>query len=90
MRVSFHNFLCLKLLVTFFGYAYPKHCFPVRSNERGSGSEWWIFGSVLQNGTWYHLSVHAAPHFVHVPKEIYYVNIGDSIILNCQVYKNAM
>jgi hypothetical protein len=39
----------------------------------------------LQNGTWYHLSVHAAPHFVHVPKEIYYVNIGDSIILNCQV-----
>jgi len=35
------------------------------------------------NGTWYHLSVHAAPHFKQVPEKIYYVNIGDSIILSC-------
>jgi len=36
------------------------------------------------NGTWYHLSVHAAPKFVIVPKDIVYVGIGDNIILNCQ------
>lgn len=36
------------------------------------------------NGTWYHLSVHAAPNFVVVPKDIVYVGIGDNIILNCQ------
>ena len=40
---------------------------------------------ILQNGTWYHLSVHAAPNFVVVPKDIVYVGIGDNIILNCQV-----
>ena len=39
----------------------------------------------FQNGTWYHLSVHAAPKFVVVPKDIVYVGIGDNIILNCQV-----
>ena len=39
----------------------------------------------FQNGTWYHLSVHAAPNFVVVPKDIVYVGIGDNIILNCQV-----
>jgi len=39
---------------------------------------------IKDNGTWYHLSVHAAPQFTSVPEQIYYVNIGDSVILNCQ------
>lgn len=38
-----------------------------------------------QNGTWYHLSVHAAPKFVITPKDVVYVGIGDNIILPCQV-----
>ena len=40
-----------------------------------------------QNGTWYHLSVHAAPKFVITPKDVVYVGIGDNIILPCQVKK---
>ena len=37
------------------------------------------------NGTWYHLDVHAKPHFVQKPDNIVYVTVGDSIILVCQV-----
>eukprot|EP00095_Tigriopus_kingsejongensis_P006307 snap_masked-scaffold61_size441589-processed-gene-2.1 protein:Tk06307 transcript:snap_masked-scaffold61_size441589-processed-gene-2.1-mRNA-1 annotation:"protein turtle isoform x8" len=36
------------------------------------------------NGTWYHLDVHAPPYFIHTPDEIMYVNTHDSTILNCQ------
>ena len=50
-------------------------------------TNWFIYLIYLstQNGTWFHLSVHAAPKFVIVPKDIVYVGIGDNIILNCQV-----
>ena len=48
-------------------------------------SENYYYFFIFQNGTWYHLSVHAAPNFVVVPKDIVYVGIGDNIILNCQV-----
>ncbi|VVC39592.1 Fibronectin type III,Immunoglobulin subtype,Immunoglobulin-like domain,Immunoglobulin-like [Cinara cedri] len=37
-----------------------------------------------KNGTWFHLDVHAPPRFVTVPNEVQYINLGDSIILNCQ------
>ncbi|CAD7079244.1 unnamed protein product [Hermetia illucens] len=37
-----------------------------------------------KNGTWFHLDVHAPPRFSVTPEEIIYVNLGDSIILNCQ------
>ncbi|KAL7638192.1 UNVERIFIED_CONTAM: hypothetical protein RMT77_011817 [Armadillidium vulgare] len=36
------------------------------------------------NGTWIHLDVHAPPRFVTTPDDVTYVNIGDSIILNCE------
>ncbi|XP_076068866.1 immunoglobulin superfamily member turtle isoform X3 [Oratosquilla oratoria] len=36
------------------------------------------------NGTWVHLDVHAPPRFTTTPEEVTYVNIGDSIILNCE------
>ncbi|XP_040573911.1 protein turtle isoform X4 [Lepeophtheirus salmonis] len=38
----------------------------------------------IVNGTWFHLDVHAKPHFTVTPEDIVYVNIKDSIILNCQ------
>jgi len=41
--------------------------------------------SHLQNGTWYHLDVHAPPYFISKPEEIVYVSLGDSIILHCLV-----
>ncbi|XP_032592073.1 protein turtle isoform X2 [Drosophila grimshawi] len=37
-----------------------------------------------KNGTWFHLDVHAPPRFSVTPEDIIYVNLGDSIILNCQ------
>ncbi|XP_060868696.1 protein turtle-like isoform X4 [Metopolophium dirhodum] len=37
-----------------------------------------------KNGTWFHLDVHAPPKFVTIPGEVQYINVGDSIILNCQ------
>ncbi|CAB3362770.1 Hypothetical predicted protein [Cloeon dipterum] len=37
-----------------------------------------------KNGTWFHLDVHAPPRFGITPEDIIYVNLGDSIILNCQ------
>ncbi|XP_060841195.1 protein turtle isoform X3 [Rhopalosiphum padi] len=37
-----------------------------------------------KNGTWFHLDVHAPPKFVTTPGEVQYINVGDSIILNCQ------
>ncbi|KAM7353772.1 immunoglobulin superfamily member turtle isoform 2-T3 [Cochliomyia hominivorax] len=37
-----------------------------------------------KNGTWFHLDVHAPPRFSVTPDDIIYVNLGDSIILNCQ------
>ncbi|KAF4526583.1 hypothetical protein B566_EDAN015695 [Ephemera danica] len=37
-----------------------------------------------KNGTWFHLDVHAPPRFSITPEDIIYVNLGDSIILNCQ------
>ncbi|XP_050542439.1 protein turtle-like isoform X2 [Daktulosphaira vitifoliae] len=37
-----------------------------------------------KNGTWFHLDVHAPPRFVTIPSEVQYINLGDSIILNCQ------
>ena len=40
---------------------------------------------ILQNGTWYHLDVHAPPSFIQTPEEIVYVSLHDSIILSCQV-----
>ncbi|CAL4082334.1 unnamed protein product [Meganyctiphanes norvegica] len=40
--------------------------------------------SHTDNGTWVHLDVHAPPRFTTVPDPITYVNIGDSIILNCE------
>ena len=46
---------------------------------------YYYYFCIFQNGTWYHLSVHAAPNFVVVPKDIVYVGIGDNIRLNCQV-----
>ncbi|XP_064078244.1 protein turtle-like isoform X11 [Macrobrachium nipponense] len=36
------------------------------------------------NGTWIHLDVHAPPRFTTTPDDVTYVNIGDSIILNCE------
>lgn len=39
----------------------------------------------LPNGTWYHLDVHAKPKFVKTPEGIVYVNIGQPVILNCEV-----
>ncbi|KAK3862557.1 hypothetical protein Pcinc_031593 [Petrolisthes cinctipes] len=36
------------------------------------------------NGTWVHLDVHAPPRFTTTPEDVTYVNIGDSIILNCE------
>ena len=39
----------------------------------------------FQNGTWYHLDVHAKPHFVQKPDDIVYVSIRDQVILVCQV-----
>ncbi|XP_060667120.1 protein turtle isoform X5 [Drosophila nasuta] len=36
-----------------------------------------------KNGTWFHLDVHAPPRFSVTPEDIIYVNLGDSIILNC-------
>ena len=41
----------------------------------------------FQNGTWYHLDVHAKPHFVQKPDDIVYVSIRDQVILVCQVRK---
>ncbi|XP_031622823.1 protein turtle isoform X2 [Contarinia nasturtii] len=37
-----------------------------------------------KNGSWFHLDVHAPPRFSVTPEDIVYVNLGDSIILNCQ------
>lgn len=37
-----------------------------------------------KNGTWVHLDVHAPPHFTVTPLEIYYVKVGDSLILTCE------
>ncbi|XP_025421495.1 protein turtle isoform X1 [Sipha flava] len=37
-----------------------------------------------KNGTWFHLDVHAPPRFVTIPGDVQYINVGDSIILNCQ------
>ncbi|CRK96838.1 CLUMA_CG009918, isoform A [Clunio marinus] len=37
-----------------------------------------------KNGSWFHLDVHAPPRFSVTPEDIIYVNLGDSIILNCQ------
>ncbi|XP_043271158.1 protein turtle isoform X2 [Venturia canescens] len=37
-----------------------------------------------KNGTWFHLDVHAPPKFSITPEDMIYVNLGDSIILNCQ------
>nr|WKY18272.1 turtle-like protein IGSF9 [Penaeus vannamei] len=36
------------------------------------------------NGTWIHLDVHAPPRFTTTPDDVTYVNIGNSIILNCE------
>ncbi|XP_068907487.1 protein turtle isoform X7 [Tenebrio molitor] len=36
-----------------------------------------------KNGTWFHLDVHAPPHFTDTPSDIIYVNLGDAIILSC-------
>ena len=45
---------------------------------------------LLQNVTLYHLSVLAAPTFVIPPKDVFYVSIGDIIILPCQVYQQLL
>ncbi|XP_059095272.1 protein turtle-like isoform X4 [Tigriopus californicus] len=36
------------------------------------------------NGTWYHMDVHAPPYFMDTPDEIMYVNTHDSTILSCE------
>jgi len=35
------------------------------------------------NGTLFHLNVHAPPHFTLTPEEVVYVSLGDPIILSC-------
>ena len=53
-----------------------------------SNSIWkWCLIFQFQNGTWYHLDVHAKPHFVQKPDDIVYVSIRDQVILVCQVRK---
>jgi hypothetical protein len=38
----------------------------------------------INNGTWYHLSVHAAPHFRVRPEKIRYVSLGGYTVLTCE------
>lgn len=48
------------------------------------------FTTPLQNGTWYHIDVHAKPHFVLTPDPIVYVSLHDSIILSCTVSRLSL
>lgn len=57
-----------------------RHQFSYQSTEESIA----VFPSFFQNGSWYHLDVHAAPYFIQTPEEIVYVNTGDSVILSCQ------
>ncbi|GAB6028109.1 hypothetical protein CHUAL_002328 [Chamberlinius hualienensis] len=37
-----------------------------------------------KNGTWVNLEVHAPPHFTVTPQEVYYVKLGDSLVMPCE------